>query len=196
MSRLPFWGQATTLSVIPWSLFINEVPGIFFRKPVPHFFSIEKVFFSVAEQLDQQLDIKKSFLPHYTSSIRKILSNLIFARRQKGDVYHVTGDVHYVVLGLPRKRVVLTIHDCVYLHQYSGIKKWFFHSLFLKWPVRYSKVITTISEQSKREIIQFTNCPEAKIRVINNPVTTTIYFRGREFNKTKPVLSFPRIYVQ
>jgi glycosyltransferase involved in cell wall biosynthesis len=163
---------------------------LFFRKPVPHFFSIEKVFLSVAEQLDQQLDIKKSFLPHYTSSIRKILSNLIFARRQKGDVYHVTGDVHYVVLGLPRKRVVLTIHDCVYLHQYSGIKKWFFHSLFLKWPVRYSKVITTISEQSKREIIQFTNCPEAKIRVINNPVTTAIYFRGKEFNKGKPILLF------
>ena len=162
----------------------------FFRKPVPHFFSIEKIFFSVADQLDHQLNIKKSFLPHHTSSIKKILSNLFFAQKQKGDVYHVTGDVHYVVLALPRNQVVLTIHDCVFLHQYSGLKKWFFHNLFLRWPVRYSRIITTISEQSKREIIRFTNCPEEKIRVINNPVTTAIYFTKKEFNREKPVLLF------
>ena len=163
---------------------------LFFRKPVPHFFSIEKIFSAVADQLQVHMTVRKSILPYHTSSIAKIIKNLLFARRQKANVYHVTGDVHYVVLALPRHKVMLTIHDCIFLHQYSGLKRWFFHRLFLKWPVHHSSVITTISEQSKKEIIQYSGCAPEKIRVINNPVTSAIYFREKAFNTEKPKLLF------
>jgi glycosyltransferase involved in cell wall biosynthesis len=163
---------------------------LFFRKPVPHFFSIEKIFSSVSEQLEKEISIKKSSLPFYTSSVSNIVKNLLFARQQKADVYHVTGDVHYVVLALPKRQVVLTIHDCIFLYQYSGLKKWFFHHLFLKWPVKHSSIITTISEQSKSEIIKFSGCAPEKIRVINNPVTASIYFKPRIFKQEKPTLLF------
>jgi glycosyltransferase involved in cell wall biosynthesis len=163
---------------------------LLFRKPVPHFFSIEKIFSAIADQLEKRVTVKKSILPYYTSSITNIFKNLLFTRRQKADVYHITGDIHYAVLALPKNRVLLTIHDCVFLHQYSGVKKWFFHHLFLKWPVRHCKLITTISEQSKKEIIQYSGCPPEKIQVINNPVSSTIHFREKEFNGEKPVLLF------
>jgi len=163
---------------------------LLFRKPVPHFFSIEKIFSAVAEQLEKKVEVRKAVLPYYTSSVTNIFKNLLFTRRQKADVYHITGDVHYAVLALPKNRVLLTIHDCVFLHQYSGVKKWFFHHLFLKWPVRHCKMITTISEQSKKEIIEFSGCTPEKIRVINNPVSSTIYFRPKEFNQQKPTLLF------
>jgi glycosyltransferase involved in cell wall biosynthesis len=163
---------------------------LFFRKSVPHFFSIENVFFAVADQLQLEVPIKKVFLPYHTSSIRNVIRNLFFAHNQRDSVYHVTGDVHYLVLALPGRKSILTIHDCVFLHRHHGFKKWFLQRLFLTWPVKHSRVITTISENSKREIIKYSGCSPEKIRVINNPVTQHIYYKRKDFNSTKPVLLF------
>jgi glycosyltransferase involved in cell wall biosynthesis len=163
---------------------------LFFRRSVGHFFSIEKVFFTVVKELESQIPVKKVFLPHHTSSVTNIIKNLLFARKQKDNLYHVTGDVHYLVLSLPSKKAILTIHDCVFLHRHSGIKRWFLQKIFLDWPVKHSKIITTISEQSKREIIEYTNCSPEKIRVINNPVSEYIYYKAKTFNAENPVLLF------
>jgi glycosyltransferase involved in cell wall biosynthesis len=163
---------------------------LFYRKSVPHFFSIEKIFDAVAVTLPKELNVQKRYLPHHTSSVKKIILNLRFAKKQKADVYHVTGDVHYAVMALPKKRTILTIHDCVFLYQYSGLKRWFFHRLLLKWPVNHCRVVTTISEQSKNDIVKFSGCNPGKVRVINNPLTETIYFKPKTFNRQLPVLLF------
>lgn len=163
---------------------------LIFRKPVAHFFSIEKIFNALAERLTAKLQVTKVSMPDNTSSIANIVSNLKFVRRQKADVYHVTGDVHYAVLSLPKKKTILTIHDCVFLYQYQGLKKWFFLHLFLKWPVKRCRIITTISEQSKKDIVQFSGCHPSRVRVINNPVPEVIYYRERPFNAECPVILF------
>lgn len=116
--------------------------------------------------------------------------NLMFAKKQKADVYHVTGDVHYAVMALPKNRTILTIHDCIFLYQYSGLKRWFFHRLLLKWPVKHCRVVTTISEQSKKDIVKFSGCSADKVRVINNPLTEAIYYKEKPFNRELPVLLF------
>jgi glycosyltransferase involved in cell wall biosynthesis len=163
---------------------------LFYRKPVPHFFSIEKIFDAIALTLPKELNVQKRYLPHHTSSVKKIMLNMMFAKKQKADVYHVTGDVHYAVMALPKNRTILTIHDCVFLYQYSGVKRWFFHNLLLKWPVKHCRVITTISEQTKRDIIKFSGCNPDKIRVINNPLTEAVYFQPKPFSRELPILLF------
>lgn len=163
---------------------------LFYRKPVPHFFSIEKIFDAIAVTLPKDLNVQKRYLPHHTSSIKKIMLNLLFAKKQKADVYHVTGDVHYAVMALPKNSTILTIHDCVFLYQYSGVKKWFFHNLLLKWPVKHCRIVTTISEQSKKDIVKFSGCHPDKIRVINNPLPEVIYYKPKPFNTQLPVLLF------
>lgn len=163
---------------------------LFYRKPVPHFFSIEKIFDAIALTLPKELNVQKRYLPHHTSSIKKIVLNLLFAKRQQADVYHVTGDVHYAVMALPRSRTILTIHDCIFLYQYSGVKKWFFHKLLLQWPVKHCKVVTTISEQTKRDIVKFSGCNPDKIRVINNPLSAAVYYQPKPFNSAQPVFLF------
>lgn len=163
---------------------------LFYRKPVPHFFSIEKIFNAVSQSLPQGMDVKKVFLPQHTSSVKNILQNLSFARRQRADVFHITGDVHYLAMALPKKKTILTIHDCVFLYHHSGFKKWFFHRLFLKWPVKHCSIITTISEQSKKDIVRFSGCAPDKVRVINNPLTSAIQYKPKTFNAAQPVLLF------
>jgi len=161
-----------------------------FRKPASHFFSIEKVFSQLKEKNEGAFRTKVAVLPHYTSSFGKIWKNILFVRRQRADVYHVTGDVHYSVLGLPRKRTLLTIHDCVFMHKYAGLKRLLFKWIFLDLPVRHCRLITTISEATKKEIVKYTGCSPARILVIPNPVPQHIFYRPAAFRTSMPVLLF------
>jgi glycosyltransferase involved in cell wall biosynthesis len=161
-----------------------------FRRPNPEFFSIERVFASIAARLDPAFEQKRATLPFYNSSLAGIVGNLRFARRLKADIYHVTGDVHYVALVLPRKKTILTIHDCVFLHRPRGLKRTLLKWIFLDWPVRYCPVITTISEATKQDIIKYTGCRPEKIVVIPNPLNEVIYFAPGIFNERCPEILF------
>jgi glycosyltransferase involved in cell wall biosynthesis len=160
-----------------------------FRKPNPDFFSIERVFATVGAHLDPVFEQERVTLPFY-SSLAGIIRNLRFARRLKADIYHVTGDVHYAVLALPRKKTLLTIHDCVFLNRPPGLRRTLLKWIFLDWPVRYCRVITTISEATKRDIVKYTGCPPEKIVVIPNPLNEIIYHAPAQFNETCPVVLF------
>ncbi len=165
-----------------------------FRKPNPLFFSLERVFATVSAHLNPAYTQERVTLPGYSSSFGAIFRNIRFtrecARRLKGDIYHVTGDVHYAVLGLPRKKTILTIHDCVFLNRPPGLKRTLLKWILLDWPVRYCQQITTISEASKRDIVKYTGCSPDKIVVIPDPLNEAIYFTPRTFDEASPVLLF------
>jgi glycosyltransferase involved in cell wall biosynthesis len=115
-------------------------------------------------------DIEKVELPFTSRGIFSILFNLIFLTRFKKGLFHITGDVHYAILALPQDRTILTIHDLVFLHTYKGLRRRLLKWIFLDLPVKKAKYITTISEKSKQEILEYTNCDPQKILVIPNPV--------------------------
>ena len=114
--------------------------------------------------------IEKVEMPFTSKGIFSILFNLIFLTRFKNGLFHITGDVHYAILALPKDRTILTIHDLVFLHTYKGLRRSLLKWIFLDLPVRRAKYITTISEKSKQEILDYTNCNPEKILVIPNPV--------------------------
>lgn len=161
-----------------------------FRQPRKSFFSIEKVFSQVVAFVNSKCDVKEVFLPHSQISPGNIVANVNFVKKQKADIFHVTGDVHYIVMALPRRKTILTVHDCVFIENTSGIKRVILKYFFLDWPVRHASFITTISEKSKLDIIRYTGCDEQKIKVIPNPVSSTIYFQAKVFNTIKPVILF------
>jgi len=119
-----------------------------------------------------------------------VLQNLWFTKQSKGDVFHITGDAHYIVLALPKKKTILTIHDCVFLVNTAGLKRWLLKKLFLDWPLKQVQMVTTISQKSKEEIVQLAGCDPNKIVVIPNPVGNNIYYKSRVFNSNKPVILF------
>ena len=119
---------------------------------------------------EEIIEINKIYLPFTSRGIFSIIFNLIYLLRFRKGIFHITGDVHYALLVLPKDRTVLTIHDLVFMHTYKGIRKAILKWIFLDMPVRRAKYITTISEKSKQEIIDFTECDGSKILVIPNPV--------------------------
>ena len=93
--------------------------------------------------------------------------------------------MHYAILALPRDRTILTIHDLVFLHTYKGLRRSLLKWIFLDLPVRKAKYITTISEKSKQEILDYTNCDPEKILVIPNPVDP-IFSTSTSLNPSTP----------
>lgn len=156
------------------------------------FFSIENIFRLIAGKIGTTNGwaVRDVVLPRAGFGPKVLFENLRFARRLKSDVFHVTGDVHYITLGLPANRTVLTIHDCIFMYQTRGVKRWILQQLLLKWPLRHARIVTTISEQTRRDIVRFGGCPEEKVIVIPNPVTGKVTYSEKPFASEKPVILF------
>lgn len=161
-----------------------------FRKSSPLFHSIERVFSQWKSVPQSGVHISDLQLKYGRIHPLTIISNVIKVYSFKADVYHITGDVHYLQLFLNRHRTLLTIHDCVFLHQSSGLKRWILKKIFLDWPVSRAKYITTISEKTKKEIIDYTGCDSSKIVVIPNPVDRHIFYSERLELSTVPKILF------
>jgi glycosyltransferase involved in cell wall biosynthesis len=163
---------------------------LIFRKQAPGYFSIERVFDRLAVFFAQQNKVIAVNAPFNRLRPLNFYNNIKAVRTVKADLYHLTGDIHYAVMGLPGARTILTIHDCVFMYRAKGLKRIFFHWAFLRFPVWHCKYITTISEQSKHDIIRFTGCSPDKITVIPNPLDDHIQYVPRPFNAAKPKILF------
>jgi glycosyltransferase involved in cell wall biosynthesis len=172
------------------SLHVNLI----YRKKSSGFFSIEKVFGLVSNTIqhstNNSIEPQRIELPFTSKGIVPICLNLLYLLQFKKGLFHITGDVHYAVLALPKKSTVLTIHDLVFLEASRGIRKYFLKWIYLKLPVSRAKYITTISERSKKEIVLHGKCNQDKIIVIPNPVDSNIRFEIKQFNQTEPRFLF------
>ena len=149
---------------------------IVFRKNTPGFHSIENVF----ESLIPFLGAKKIVLKYESRGGLNRLKNIWVLLPYKNDLLHITGNDHYL-LCYPFKRAILTIHDIEALKRKSGLKKWVFKKLWFDIPIKNAKVITTISEFSRSEILSLGNY-KTPIKVIYNPLTLPLKYVPKEFN--------------
>ena len=168
----------------------------FFRYKNPLFFSIEKVFEGIADQVAIEYTaafrVKKLYMP-VKNGVANIGAHLRFIKNNQAAVNHITGDIHYTILACKKDCVnILTIHDCVLLkgvsrlHPKFWIFKWFWYDL----PVRKADVVTVISANTKKEVVQFTGCDPSKIIVIPNFIGDLFSYHSSTFNASLPRILF------
>lgn len=160
----------------------------FQRCPTPRYFSLERVFEDIRAGLPEDVVVAKLECPWPSIGLRPRLRNVLWARRNAAPINHITGDVHYVALGLPKDRTILTIHDCVSLVRSSGARRWLLKLLWYDLPVKRAAVVTVISEFTKRELLALTSCDPDRIRVVHDPVSPVFQPKPKAFNPTKPNL--------
>ena len=162
-------------------LYIMRSPG-----PSP---SIERVFRQIGKCLSSdEFEVDFQELPYPTTSVNLLL-NLVRFRPQRADIYHVTGDVNYISLRLPRSRTVLTIHDLIFLHVRSGIRRYVLKKLLLTWPLKRLQYVTAISEATKKEIVAEAGPAGDKVRVIENPLVDGFDAEPRRrFDPGEPII--------
>jgi len=158
----------------------------FFRKKRLHAFSIESLFDNVQAQVAETTGIKANKVE--VPSIRNIFANIFKSHSNQSQINHITGDIHYVSLGMKKRNTVLTIHDCVFLTKYSktSLKYWLFKFLWYQLPMWRANTITVISEKTKRELINLTGVNANKVRVVPNFFDPRFEFTPKKFNAQKP----------
>lgn len=170
---------------------------LFYRKKYPTAFSIERLFDQLADVFtDRGANVSREELPDYNNALGSVWSNLRWARtrvQSKGPkskvVKHITGDVTSIVFGFSGPTVI-TIHDCNPLLRYPKThpRYWFYRWLIFEWPARRADAVTVISEKTRRELLELTNCPADKLHVIPNFVDPAFTYQPAAFNTDYPTI--------
>ncbi|NIK91354.1 glycosyltransferase family 4 protein [Mangrovimonas sp. CR14] len=156
-----------------------------FRKRLPGFHSIEELFYNISQRVENELEVVKLEVPYSKFTLKAIINNFQYIKKNKAGVSHITGHINYLALATG-KRTVLTIHD-IQSSFYGGL----FHRLLIKvfwhWlPALIVKKITVISEFSKSELEKIIPFAKHKINVIYNPVNDQLKYLPKKFNETCP----------
>jgi len=156
------------------------------RRPLPTQFSVEGYIERVRSAWSDGETPKLFQVPCFSRGLLPRLRNMLAVWRQSADVYHVTGDIHYVACVLPRGRTVLTILDCQILERLTGwrraLVKYFWYTL----PVRHAAQITVISSETKARLLEHVNYPAERIHVIPVSVSEIYQPCPKPFNAECP----------
>lgn len=149
----------------------------FSRRPAAGGFSIERVFTDVRAELPAYIEVENFRNRHLSQGLLPRIYDSWNVRKNIADVNHITGDVHYLSYFLPKARTILTVHDTVLVEREQGLKRLILWLLWFWLPSRRCAWLTTISEESKRRILQLINFDPERIIVIPNPVSPEFQVR-------------------
>lgn len=169
----------------------DSVPEVVFfhRKPrsVGNY-SVEFIFEDVRKRLQGKIVSRIVTSSYESSGLFKRIYNCLEARRNQGQVNHITGDVNYLGLFLKPGRTIQTILDCVHLNSSTGLKYKVLKLFWLAIPEKRSKFITAISESTKKEILRHHKCDPDKIVVIPVAISPNFKAHNKQFNKERPMI--------
>lgn len=140
---------------------------IFLRKKRSGANSIEEIFYSLQRYMDN--NVKLIELPYSGASPINIIKNIIFAKKHKGDVNHISGEVHYIAIGTGKKTLI-TIHDVKSITKGNFLKKQIKMLIWFKIPIIIANKISVISNFTKKELIEDFPSANGKVKVIYNPI--------------------------
>ncbi|MFQ3576945.1 MAG: glycosyltransferase family 1 protein [Cytophagales bacterium] len=135
-----------------------------FRDPRTGNYSIEELFKRIINGLDEKVTAKEFTCGHSKlASLREI-------QKINADVFHITGDVNYMSLALPKKKTLITVHDIGHFENtLKGWKKSVYKTIWMDLPFSRCQHMTTISNFTKERLVTQLKINPDKISVIHNP---------------------------
>lgn len=156
-----------------------------YRKQKKGAYSIESLFNVIGERLAKHIEIIK----YEVGNRSQTLLDAWRLRQLGADIYHVTGDVNYMVYFLPYKKTILTVHDIGhYLFGLSGIKRWLYKWFWLILPIRCARYVTAVSKETHDNMVKHLDIKDKKITVIENCHGTIFKPVVKTFTKECPVI--------
>ncbi len=138
----------------------------FQRKPRPTGnYSLEAIFADVRARLPA-VDSRLHIAPCFSNGLLRRLAIMVDAYAHQGQINHVTGDINFAAIFLNHRKTVLTVLDCFGVEERRGLNGKLFRKLWIEWPVYRSRLVTTISQASKQDIVRLTGCSPDKVVVI------------------------------
>lgn len=136
-----------------------------YRKRRSNAFSIEELFHAIAGEVSRQADVVE-----YEARGRSMaLADALALRRLDADIYHVTGDITYLALLLPRRKTVITIHDLGnFRFGLTGAKRWLYKWFWMLLPMRRAAATTAVSDETRSAICHDLQADPSTVRVVDN----------------------------
>lgn len=158
---------------------------LIFRKHRPGAYSIETLFQSIATELRRHVEV----IEYETTSRWLMPVDVYQLRRLDADIYHVTGDIHYITLLLPRRATVLTVHDIGnYLYGLRGLKRLAFRLLWLELPILQATAVTSVSNKTRDDIAEHLAVSARSIHVIQNCYSPNFRPIPKELDLARPTI--------
>ena len=118
--------------------------------------SIKRSFMPLIRELRKGYVVYEYSVPYIGSNPIHVVKNILFVYRKRSGngVNHITGDIHYCIIGLLGVKSVLTIHDDF---AFTTAKKGVFDRLY-KWifwlylPIKLANKVLCISPTTKEAI--------------------------------------------
>jgi glycosyltransferase involved in cell wall biosynthesis len=162
------------------------------RKPRPYGnFSIENYFQTLSPFLEKEAEVEHWQAPFFSNGIlprnRSVKALESKVEKMRPHITHVSGDVHFLMWGIPRGKRVLTIHDIGFLREAKGLKYQLLRYFWLIGPIKKAHAITCVSTATKNEILR--HLPKARrIYVIPTVVDQRFTKVEKVFNAECPTI--------
>lgn len=152
--------------------------------------SIVKSFRPLIDKLKETESVEEYYVPCLGASPLKTLKNILFIRkhRTKQGINHITGDIHYGILGLMGCKSILTIHDNYAM--VTAQKGWL--DRFYKWlfwfylPVKLANKVICISESTKQRIDELVI--NKKTEILTHHTFDNFIYTPKVFNNNYPTI--------
>lgn len=158
------------------------------RFPRAHLFSIERVFAQIRRHLPRDIDCTAWHCQRSPYAMPQRLADARAASRIGADVFHVTGDAHYLSWFLPGRRAILTIHDVESLDRMHGIKRALFRLLWFTIPIRRSAAVIAISAATREALERHVSLAGKRVEIIPDPLVAAMPRKTMPFRTDRPTV--------
>lgn len=161
----------------------------FHRKSLKGVISIQENFRPLIEEIGKDHEVKVYSVPYESSNPIKMLKNILYIRKHstKTGINHITGAIHYGVLGLIGRKSVLTIHDDYAIRQarWGVLDKLYKYIFWIFLPIKIVDAPICTSPTTLNNIKKM--CRSKKLKVITHHVVPSILKDNHKpFNKNRP----------
>jgi len=153
--------------------------------------SIVRSFRPLIDTLQKSEDVIEYYVPHSGSLPWNIVRNILFVykHRNENGINHITGDIHYCILGLIGTKSVLTIHDnyAMIKAKYGVFDKIFKYLFWFFLPILFAKKVLCISNATFEKVNRLV--PNKKNTILfQHSLSKGFSNSDKEFNTAKPVV--------
>ena len=148
--------------------------------------SIEAVFDTVAAEMEKfGHEVHKWYKP---VSWEQCLKDIRRLRKEKYDVYHITGDVNYLWVLFPWSKTTMTVHDIGFYknNPLNVVRMFLVVMIYLaSWGL---KRFTCVSDLTRNDLVNLLHIRGKKITTITNPLSLPVKRKDKVFNKDCPTI--------
>jgi glycosyltransferase involved in cell wall biosynthesis len=160
---------------------------LFLRKKIVGENSIEVIAYIVKDMFP---DIELKVLPECDNSLKGMIKNIVFARKNQGDINHIIYPGGNYLVWFLQGKIIVTWHDVRTLLQSKNIIKRTLRKLiWIILPNILSKQsIICISNYTADELRKYCPWLRSRIKIIYNPYDAKIVYEPKVFSQDCPVI--------